>query len=81
MVKIHGKEFVTPASISSMSGAERSYFVAGNLARYYKRGTRNIPEAHVVNGIVYVEDQAIMTPAEGDLSAQELADRFNKLRK
>ena len=81
VVKIHGKEFVTPASISSMSGAERSYFVAGNLARYYKRGTRNIPEAHVVNGIVYVEYQAIMTPAEGDLSAQELADRFNKLRK
>ena len=81
VVKIHDKEFVTPVSISSMSGAERSYFVAGNLARYYNRGTRNIPEAHVVNGTVYVEDQAIMTPAEGDLSAQELADRFNKLRK
>ena len=81
VVKIHDKEFVVPVSISSMSGAERSYFVAGNLARYYHRGTKNIPEAHVVNGTVYVEDQAVMTPAAGDPSPQELADRFNNLKK
>ncbi len=80
MVKIHDKDFVAPASMSSMSGAERSYFVAGNLARYYHKGTRNIPEAHVSNGTVYVEDQAVMTPVEGDPTAQELADRFNSLR-
>ena len=81
VVKIHDKEFVAPVSISSMSGAERSYFVAGNLARYYSRGTKNIPEAHAVDGTVYVEDQAVMTPAVGDPSAQELADRFNNLKK
>lgn len=81
VVRIHGKEFVKPAAISSMSGAERSYFVAGNLARYYHRGTKNIPEAHVVDGTVYVDDQAVMTPAEGDTPAQELADRFNNIRK
>ncbi len=81
MVKIHDKEFVAPAAISSMSGAERSYFVAGNLARYYHRGTKNIAAAHVSGGTVYVGEQAIMTPAAGDLSAQELADRFNALQK
>lgn len=79
VVNIHGKAFVAPVSISSMSGAERSYFVAGNLARYYNRGTKNIPEAHVVNGTVYVEDQAVMTPAPGDPSAQAVADRFNNI--
>ncbi|MGM9560018.1 M48 family metallopeptidase [Anaerovibrio slackiae] len=81
VVKIHGKEFVAPASTASMSGAERSYFVAGNLARYYHKGTRNIAQAYVQNGTVYLEDQAIMTPAAGDLSAQELADRLNALQK
>ena len=81
IVKIHGKEFVAPASTASMSGAERSYFVAGNLARYYHKGTRNIAQAYVQNGTVYLENQAVMTPADGDPSAQELADRLNALQK
>lgn len=81
IVKIHGKEFVIPVATASMSGAERSYFVAGNLARYYHKGTRNIAQAYVQNGTVYLENQAVMTPAAGDPSAQELADRLNALQK
>ena len=80
MVKIHDKDFLVPAATSSMSSAERSYFVAGNLARYFHKGTKNIPEAYVSNGTVYVEDQAIMTPVDGDPAAQTLADTFNSLR-
>lgn len=80
VVKIHDKEFVAPAATNSMSGPERSYFVAGNLARYYHKGTKNIPAAYASNGTVYVEEQAIMTPAAGDISADELAARFNSLQ-
>lgn len=81
VVKIHDREFVAPAPSSSMSGAERSYFVAGNLARYYHRGSKNIAQAYAQNGTVYLEEQAIMTPVYGDPSAQELADRLNSLQR
>lgn len=81
VVKIHDREFVAPAPSSSMSGAERSYFVAGNLARYYHRGSKNIAQAYAQNGTVYLEGQAVMTPVYGDPSAQELADRLNSLQR
>lgn len=81
MVKIYDREFTAPAPSATMSGAERSYFVAGNLARYYHRGTRNIAQAYAQNGTVYLEGQAVMTPVDGDPSAQELADRLNDLQR
>lgn len=78
-VYINGTLFVTPVSIESMSGAERSYFVAGNLARYFHDNKDNVGQAFAYNGTVYVGEQAIMTPCGEDTSAQELADLFNTL--
>lgn len=78
-VKINEQEFVTPASMESMSGAERSYFVAGNLARVFHDNADIKGGAYASYGTVYVGSQAIMTPAAGDISAQELADRFNAI--
>lgn len=80
MVKINGGDFLVPAATESMSSAERSYFVAGNLARYYHKVTTNIPEAYAANGTVYVEEQAIITPVAGDPAAEDLVDTFNSLR-
>lgn len=78
-VQINGKFFVAPAASDSMSGAERSYFVAGNLARVY-HSTATPAEATVYNGTVYVGDQAIMTPVANDLSAWDLANQFNSIK-
>lgn len=45
MISIRGKDWYTPASISSMSGKERAYLIAGNLAAVYHQS--KTPKSHV----------------------------------
>ena len=79
VVTVNKKTFVTPAASATMSGAERSYFVLGNLARAYHDG-QNKKEATVVNGTVMLGKQAIITPIAGDEDAQVIADRLNEIK-
>lgn len=79
VVSINKKSFVTPVATATMSGAERSYFVMGNLARAYHDG-QDKHEATVQNGTVMLGTQAIITPVEGDEDAQTLADRLNAIK-
>ena len=78
-VYVNGKEFVKPAATGSMSSAERSYFVQGNLAAAYKNGhSKNTATAS--GNTVYLGAQNIMTSASGDPSAAELAAKLNKIK-
>ena len=75
LIKVNGKDFVTPAPSGDMSSAERACFVLGNLAAAYHNGHNK--SAVTVNGnTVMLGAQAIMTTVEGDESAQVLADRL-----
>ena len=78
-VTVNKKTFMKPAAAENMSGAERSYFVLGNLARAYHDG-QDKHEATVQNGTVMLGSQAIVTPADGDEDAQVLADRLNSIK-
>ena len=79
MVQINGKDFTEAAGLSGMSAAERKYFVMGNLAAAYDHGDAK-SAARNVNGTVYLGNQAIMTPAAGDKSADELVAILNKIK-
>ena len=79
VVTVNGKTFLTVAATSTMSSAERSFFVLGNLAKAYHVG-KNKSEATVRNGTVYLGDQAIVTPTSGDESAATLAARLNEIK-
>jgi len=79
VVTVNGKTFMTVAQTSTMSSAERSFFVLGNLAKAYHTG-KNHFDATVKNGTVYLGDQAIVTPTSGDESAATLADRLNAIK-
>jgi len=79
VVTVNKKNFVTPAATATMSGAERSYFVLGNLARAY-HNKQDKYEATVENGTVMLGNQAIITPVEGDEDAQVIADRLNSIK-
>ena len=79
VVLVNKKTFMKPVASSTMSGAERSYFVLGNLARAFHDG-QNKKEATVENGTVMLGSQEIVTPLEGDEDAQVLADRLNSLK-
>lgn len=70
-VKVNERVFLKPVSAGNMSGPERSYLVAGNLARAYHDNTA-LPEARNDNGTVRAGSQAIVTPASGDMSADDL---------
>ena len=78
-IGIKGKTFLKTADSKKMSGKERSYLVAGNLAAVY-HNNKVIPEAYVEDGLVKMGIQPIIVPIEGEPTAQELVDILNKLR-
>lgn len=78
-VKVNGKSFVTPVRAEDMSGAERSYFVQGNLAAAYHNG-HSAQSAYVSGNTVMLGAQPIMTCYAGDTSAYELAERLNAIK-
>ena len=79
VVSVNNKTFATVAAADNMSGAERSYFVMGNLARAYHDG-QNRYDATVQNGTVMLGSQAIITPVDGDEDAYTLAERLNAIK-
>lgn len=79
VVTVNKKTFIKVAPSADMSGAERSYFVLGNLAVAYHKGL-NKQEATVQNGTVMLGNQPIITPLEGDEPAQVIADRLNEIK-
>ena len=79
VVKINGKVFTTVAATSTMSSAERAYFVFGNLAAAYHNGQSN-SQATVSNGTVMLGNQPIMTVASGDEDAYTLAEKLNSIK-
>ncbi len=78
VITINGKTFTTVAAANSMSSAERSYFVLGNLAKAY-HNIKTLPAATVSNGTVYLGYMEIMTPAADDEDAYVLAERLTEL--
>lgn len=78
-VMINKKEFVLPVATKNMSSGERAYFVLGNLAVAYHKGYDK-QDAYASNGVVYLGDQPIITPAEGDETAETLAARLNEIK-
>ena len=79
VVVVNKQEFITPAATNGMSSGERAYFVLGNLAVAYHKGYDK-QDAYASNGTVYLGDQPIMTPAEGDEDAATLAARLNAIK-
>ncbi len=79
MVKVNGKDFVTPAPADDMSSHERAYFVMGNLAMAYHNG-HNAGEAWADGNILMLGDQPIMEAVAGDPSASEMAARLNAIK-
>lgn len=79
VVTVNKKTFITVAPSATMSSAERSYFVLGNLAVAYHRG-QNKKSATVENGTVMLGNQPIITPLDGDEDAQVIADRLNEIK-
>ena len=79
VVTVNNKTFIKVAPSEDMSGAERAYFVLGNLAAAYHNGL-NKEEATVQNGIVMLGKQPIIAPIEGDDDAYSIAERLNAIK-
>lgn len=79
IITVNKKTLIKVAPSATMSGAERSYFVLGNLAVAYHKGL-NKHTATVENGTVMLGNQPIITPLEGDEPAQVIADRLNEIK-
>ncbi|MDO4203718.1 MAG: M48 family metallopeptidase [Selenomonadaceae bacterium] len=80
-VSVNGQTVFTPVDDDDMSGAERSYFVAGNLARVYHNAKPSSLAASSYGNEVYIGDTLIFTASDMDESASVLADRLNAAHK
>jgi predicted Zn-dependent protease len=75
-VQIDGMEIISPVQTKQYLSVERTYLVAGNLARAYHDG--HVEMAYVNDdGDVYMGNIKIMSPVSDDLPAREIADRIN----
>lgn len=79
IVSVNGKEFDKPAPQGDMSAAERSYFVAGNLAAAYHNG-HNKEQAYADGNTVMLGAQPIISCNSQDESAASLAETLNKIK-
>ena len=79
VVKVNGKALVQPAAAEGKSGAERSYFVLGNLAAAYHNG-HNKSNAYASGNTLMLGEQPIMACFAGDPSATELANLLNSIK-
>ena len=79
VVIVNNKNFITVAPSDRMSGAERSYFVLGNLAAAYHNGQDKY-EATVQDGTVMLGNQPIITPLAGDEDPYVIAERLNTIK-
>ncbi|MBR2215639.1 MAG: M48 family metallopeptidase [Selenomonadaceae bacterium] len=77
-ISVNGQFFCTPAAASDMSGAERSYFVAGNLAAAFHNGQNKLG-ATSEGSTVKLGNQPIIIVTGDDESASVLAERLNSL--
>ncbi|MDR2005821.1 MAG: M48 family metallopeptidase [Acidaminococcales bacterium] len=78
-VKVNGKPFLKPAAAAGMSGLERAYLIAGNLAAVYHAGPVNAA-AVAEGGAVRLGGKAIVTVSQGDPGAAELAAVLNNIK-
>ena len=79
LIKVNGKDFVTPAPANDMSSQERAYFVMGNLSTAYHNGY-NASEAWADGDVLMLGVQPIMEAVAGDPSASEMAARLNAIK-
>jgi len=79
-IKIHNQVFMSVGDIDGLSGKERAYFIAGNLAAAYHNNTT--PNSAYVSdsGLLMLGNQPIMTPQACDPGADELAAQLNKIK-
>jgi predicted Zn-dependent protease len=78
-VKVKNNTFLKTTANDSMSGMERSYLVAGNLAAVYHNNT-TIPQAYAEDGVVKMGGQDIIAPNADEPSADELVNILNKIK-
>ncbi|MDU4959108.1 MAG: M48 family metallopeptidase [Sporomusaceae bacterium] len=74
-IKVNNRPFMKPTAFANMSGLERSYLVAGNLAAVYARSQPG--RAYAENGVVRVDGRAVVQPGPDDPGAAELAQLLN----
>lgn len=78
-VRINNKTFMKPAAFANMSGVERSYLIAGNLAAVY-HNNQAMGQARNDNGVIRIGDKAIVEPCSADISADELVRILNEIK-
>ena len=80
IVRVHNKVFITASDIGGMSGKERAYLIAGNLAAAFHNGLNNQDAYSDENGTVYLGQQAILTAQANDPAAADLAALLNQIK-
>lgn len=78
IVRLDGIDVIIPIKTDSHLAGERAYLIAGNLAKQYHNHT--LGKARLgEDGAVYIGNQVIMHPVDGDNSPQSFVDKINSI--
>lgn len=79
IVQIDGVAVIIPVKSGRYLPEERAYLIAGNLAKLYHHN-HSLGQASLgEDGAVYIGEQVIINPVDGDNSAQAFADKINSI--
>lgn len=78
-IKVNNKPFMKPAAFANMSGLERSYLIAGNLARVY-HSKEPLAQVSNVDGVIRIGGMAIAQPCPEDKGADELVTILDAIK-
>ena len=78
-IKVKEKVFMKPVAAANMSGMERSYLIAGNLATIYHHN-KSHDKAYVSNGSIYIGDNYVVHPSGDDGDINELVKILNEIK-
>lgn len=78
-IKINGKVFMKPVAAANMSGMERSYLIAGNLASIY-HNNKSTDKAAASNGSIYIGNNYVVQPTGEDGNINDLVNILNEIK-
>ncbi len=79
MISIRGKDWYTPAGISSMSGQERAYLIAGNLSAVYHQSQTPKGSVYVNNSNVLCVGKQPIVDLSPEKQPKEITQRLKQL--
>ena len=78
-IKVNNKTFMKPVAFANMSGLERAYLIAGNLAKVY-HNNQDAQKVHISEGSIMIGHHYIAYPCPEDEDIETLVEKLTQIK-